>query len=706
MVKSVVITGASGHLGSHVAWAALEQGLNVNLLTRGSNANIERLRQAGARVQAIDFSDPAQLLSAFEQAEILFHVAGVNTLKTDNPQDVLRSTAGLAESVLHAAVKAQVPQVVYTSSVVVLGRSRDPSQLLDERHRTSSFESPYVQGKAQGESLCEQLIAEHGIDIRRLYPSWLVGPGALHQTPPQRFIGDFLRKGQLFWFDGGVSIADVREVGRAHVAAALHGERNGAYVLGGDNITFHQFFTLLAQLTGRRGPRFKLPKSLMVAGATVLDWALRLVKKRSPIDPAYVRSVVGTYSWYDSSKAIKELNYRIPAATATLAEGILAERKRAAGTDALFEKPRLPIFPGPRSIKTPPLVLTGAPGWLGNRFIDILLNGDRNGRFYPNREVRLLVEPRQAALFDLPDRFRIFPVDLTQPASLGEAVQGASAVFHLAGAVYPNRIRTLYAVNTEGTRKLVDACIEEGVRRFLYMSTDSVCGHGSHTQRVFDEHTADSPYRHYGRSKWLAEQYIRDKTSAGQLDGTILRGFWFFGPFAPARQQNFLAMMRKNRQLVFGSGKNFRSISHTDNTVAAFLAAENAPQTIGKTYWIGDEKADYTVDDVYRILCEASGQTYRPLYIPSLACQVARVVDSAMGRFGLLHPTIHALGKFDFDVAGHIEAAKRDFGYQPLVSLSECAHELVANGKLRELVVTDRSHELVVTGRSKAIGPA
>ncbi len=94
----------------------------------------------------------------------------------------------------------------------------------------------------------------------------------------------------------------------------------------------------------------------------------------------------------------------------------------------------------------------------------------------------------------------------------------------------------------DGTRNLVDACIECGVRRFLYMSTDSICGHGTPEKRVFDEHTPANPYRHYGRSKRLAEEYVLEKTRAGQLDGTSLRGFWFFGPYAPARQLNFVQM--------------------------------------------------------------------------------------------------------------------------------------------------------------------
>jgi nucleoside-diphosphate-sugar epimerase len=135
-------------------------------------------------------------------------------------------------------------------------------------------------------------------------------------------------------------------------------------------------------------------------------------------------------------------------------------------------------------------------------------------------------------------------------------------------------------------------------------------------------------------------------------------------------------MMRKSRQIVFGNGKNYRSISHVDNTIDAFLKVENAPESIGKFYWIGDEKADYTVDEIYSTFCEAFGNRYRPLYIPAFVCSGMRLVDTLLGRSGALNPTVHGISKFDFDIAGRVDAAKRDFHYQPKISLREYAREL------------------------------
>ena len=289
-------------------------------------------------------------------------------------------------------------------------------------------------------------------------------------------------------------------------------------------------------------------------------------------------------------------------------EAVQLARQRLAGT--------YPLNLVTREVSEPPsagrmpgrLLITGVPGWLGNRFVDVLTNGDRTGHHYPARPVRLFVHPSARGMLDLPARFEIVYGDINDAPAVGAALDGVATVIHLAGAIYPPKVATLYRVNVDGTRTLVDACIERGVRRFLFMGTDSVCGHGTPAQRVFDEHTPANPYRNYGRSKWMAEEYVLEKTRAGQLDGTSLRGFWFFGPYAPARQLTFARMFSTwPRQLVFGDGKNLRSISHVDNIVQAFLAAEDKPATFGKWYWIGDADGGYPVDTIYQAVAAAFG---------------------------------------------------------------------------------------------------
>lgn len=671
MSQRIVVTGASGHIGYHVALCLLEQGHAVTLLIRQRNRNIERLEKKSAVAQVVDLQRSATYENLLQGADALFHLAAENTTDTSDENRVIENTLGLTRKVLDTAIAQRVRTIIYTSSVVVLGRSSDPQRLIREEDKAESLESPYVKGKALAEEYCEQLIREQQVDLRRLYPAWVVGPGDPRLTPPHKVIRDYWIKGQKFDFTGGVSIAAVEEVARGHVNAWTKGKPGGKYVLGGNNVTFAEFYATLATCTGRKPPAITIPKWFIYSGSLV---AKLLLGSKSPIDPQYVKSIIGNYSWYDSTKAIQELGYQIPKLDLILSQAIAETKRKALGTDALVRKDHLVL--SRRAYENDDLLLiTGFPGWLGNRMLDILMNGDRFGRNAVTRRIRVLVGPGFRDIVSVPDGIEVAYGDITDCESLREAMVGVKAVYHLAGVIYPPEISTFHKVNFEGTKNVVDAAIEQGTRRIIFMGTDSICGYGR-TQRIFDEHTPARPYKNYGQSKYLAEKYVLDKTAEGKIDGTSLRGFWFFGPFMPERNRGFFDMFHWPRQIVFGNGRNLRSISHVDNTVQAFVKAEKSPKTIGKWYWIGDKGPPCTVDQIYQHVADGLQVEYRPLHIPNFICEIFALADSLLGLAGKLNATIHAAGKFHKDIAGDISAAERDFGYRPDVGFKEIKAEL------------------------------
>lgn len=669
----IAVTGASGHVGFNVASQLLEKGYEIHLLIRRENINVFKLRQKGAIIHKVNLFEPDTYLEILKKIDGVFHIAAENTTSKSNSDKTLKNTAGLTEVFLKSCVTAKVPKIVYTSSVVVLGRSNKKTHLLKEGDRTQFLESPYVEGKLKAEDFVSDLISKENIDIRRVYPAWIVGPGDPRMTPPHKIITDYVQKGMPLYFEGGISIAAVESIAEGHINAFEKGQPKGQYVLGGENITFKDFYNLLSKNTGHSKPILKIPKWMIVLGATVTKPVFKLFGMQPIIEPSYAKSVFGNYSWYDSQKAVKEIDYKIIPIETIIKNAVLDARKRISATTNLGIK-RIETLPNISNEGT--LLITGVPGWLGNRMIDVMINGDKFGNFQSNRKVKLLVQPHFNGFLNLPDNFEIVFGDLGDKKSLNKALEGVQTVFHIAGAIYPKRISTLYEVNYKGTVNLVDACIEKGVKRILYASTDSVAGKGSRKKRVFDENTEAKPYKNYGKSKYLAEKYILDKTKEGLINGTALRAFWFFGPFAPPRNLNFVKMMDAPRQLVFGNGKNLRSISHVDNTIQAFFKAENEQKTYGKWYWVCGNDNNLTVDDIYKTITNNLGLEYKPIYIPVWVCRFFGMADKFLAWFDMLNPSIHAAGKFYFDIAGNCEAAKKDFGYDPQVSFNDAANEL------------------------------
>src|SRR6266567_8743166 len=140
-MQKVVVTGASGHIGYHVASVLLDAGFTPELLIRRLNPNVIELVNRGARFHHVDLRQTSALTPYLKEADCLFHLAAENTTSTTDSQRILDSTVGLTESLLLAAVEARVRSVVYTSSVVVLGRSKSPNRLITETDRVEIPES-------------------------------------------------------------------------------------------------------------------------------------------------------------------------------------------------------------------------------------------------------------------------------------------------------------------------------------------------------------------------------------------------------------------------------------------------------------------------------------------------------------------------------------------------------------------------------------
>ncbi|MGZ4117957.1 MAG: NAD-dependent epimerase/dehydratase family protein [Bacteroidia bacterium] len=159
-MQKVVVTGASGHIGYHVASQLLALNYDVLLLIRKENQNINDLKNKGAKILIADLQNSISYKNEFENTDALFHIASENTTDTSDEQRVIANTFSLTKNVIDAAIEKNVKTIIYTSSVVVLGRSSNPEILINENNKTTVLESPYVKGKFLAEEYCDKIIKE------------------------------------------------------------------------------------------------------------------------------------------------------------------------------------------------------------------------------------------------------------------------------------------------------------------------------------------------------------------------------------------------------------------------------------------------------------------------------------------------------------------------------------------------------------------
>lgn len=315
-------------------------------------------------------------------------------------------------------------------------------------------------------------------------------------------------------------------------------------------------------------------------------------------------------------------------------------------------------------------LVTGAPGWLGTRLLEVLVNPqDPLNKFsgYSNRTVKALVLPGMNTS-SLPQGVQLVDGNVLNKESLEKAMQGVDTVFHLVGIIHPKKIQQLFDINTTGTLNVLEAAAKAGVKRVVMISSNSAAGLG----KAMKESDTPKPYMAYGRSKLQAEEHVHRFVKEGKLEAVILRPCWFYGPGngQPERQLRFFRMIQKGNPILFGSGRSLRSMSYLDNTIQGMLLAEKTPQANGQIYWIADGKPYETIE-IYRTIAKIFGTTLKPRKIPGLASFICRIVDHIQQALGLYITEFHVAGEMDRDIACDISKARNELGYNPEVDLEE-----------------------------------
>jgi nucleoside-diphosphate-sugar epimerase len=335
-------------------------------------------------------------------------------------------------------------------------------------------------------------------------------------------------------------------------------------------------------------------------------------------------------------------------------------------------------------MKAPLALVTGAPGWLGTRLVETLLQGlpevPSLATPSPDRPVRCLVlrGSDASALRKLGSGVEIVEGDLTDDASVETFLReaGGATLFHCAGIIHPTQgIKQFTRVNVEGTARLIAGAKRGGVRRLVHVSSNSPIGTNPSKDHVFDEAAPYNPYMGYGKSKMLAEQAVRAADAEG-LETVVIRPPWFYGPGQPPRQALFFTMIKDGKAPIVGPGDNRRSMAYVDNICQGLLLCERVEKARGNVYWIADRRPypmAEIVDTIERVL-ERDFQvkcSHKRMRLPGLASEVAWLVDKVLQSVGLYHQKIHVLSEMNKTIACTIAKAERELGYDPKVDLEE-----------------------------------
>lgn len=320
------------------------------------------------------------------------------------------------------------------------------------------------------------------------------------------------------------------------------------------------------------------------------------------------------------------------------------------------------------------VLVTGGGGFLGGAIVRALVRRGEIVRsfsrgLYPDLQA-LGVEQVQG---DLRDR-----------RAVESACRGVETVFHTAAkAGVWGRPRDFVATNVDGTRHVIAACRTQAVPQLVYTSSPSVVFDGSDMEGI--DESAPYPKRylaHYPRTKAEAERRVRAAADAG-LKTISLRPHLIWGPGDNHLAPRIIARARRLRRV--GRGRNRVDTIYIDNAAEAHVRAAEAlrakPELSGRVYFIS-QGAPVPLWDMVDAILEAAGlPPVRRSISPRTALAVGAVLEFVYRGLGIrAEPPMTRFVAKELATAHwfDITAARRDFGYTPMVSTAEGLQRLAA----------------------------
>jgi len=318
----ILVTGATGFVGSAVVRKLIGRGLPVRALVRPAS---DRSNLDGLEIDIVegDLLETATLKPALYGCSGLFHVAADYRLWAPDPEPMFRANVDGTRTILLAAGDCGVERIVYTSSVAVLG-NRPGDGVADEETPVTFKDmiGPYKQSKFLAEAEVRELIESQGLPVVIVNPSTPIGPRDIKPTPTGRMIVEAASGRMPAYVGTGLNVVHVDDVAEGHLLAFEKGVVGQRYILGGENMSLREILTTIARITGGKPPRVKIPTGAVLPFAYMAEAWARVSGVKEPFATVDGLRMAKKKMFFSHAKADRELGHAPGPAEQALSDAV------------------------------------------------------------------------------------------------------------------------------------------------------------------------------------------------------------------------------------------------------------------------------------------------------------------------------------------------------------------------------------------------
>ncbi|OGO24445.1 MAG: epimerase [Chloroflexi bacterium RBG_16_50_9] len=304
----IVVTGATGHIGNVLVRELITRGQTVRAVVL-PNDDARPLLGLNAEIIYGDVTNLQSLISAFDGADLVFHLAGIVTIMPSMKKVLERVNVGGVRNVAEACRTSGVRRLVYTSSVHAItepphGTVIDETQPFDPDRVLGD----YARSKARATLLLLDEVRKGGLNAVIGCPTGVIGPWDYGISNIGQLILDFASGHLKSYVRGAYDFVDVRDVANGLILAAEKGQPGRHYIFSGAQVQVPDLMKELERNIGYPAPTYEIPSAIARAAGVLASVYYRLIRRR-PVFTAYSIDVLRSNSQVSSARAREELGF-------------------------------------------------------------------------------------------------------------------------------------------------------------------------------------------------------------------------------------------------------------------------------------------------------------------------------------------------------------------------------------------------------------
>ncbi|WP_439133536.1 NAD-dependent epimerase/dehydratase family protein [Pseudomaricurvus sp.] len=326
--KPVLVTGASGFMGSHIARKLVEQGRKVRVLLR-KTSNTEAVKDLPVEIFYGDVLDSESMRPAMEGCGTVFYSVVDPRFWLTDPAPIYRNNVEGLVNAMEVALSVGIERFIFTSSMGTLGFNPDGPVTEDIEFNWRDKASPYILARLEAEVQLLKYAKEKGLPGIALCVANTYGPQDYQPTPHGGALWEVASGKMKAALDASAPSVDIRDAADAALLAEVHGTVGERYIIANEYISNRDFYGVATAEYGTQPPRF-IPLKLAYGIAWVTERVFKLMGRKDYLVSTDAVYLSNAFKEMDNSKARRELHWNPRPVAETVKDALAwyAQRER------------------------------------------------------------------------------------------------------------------------------------------------------------------------------------------------------------------------------------------------------------------------------------------------------------------------------------------------------------------------------------------